>query len=74
MASKPRSKPTYPALPAEGFCKLPQILQAIPMGKTTWWAGVKSGRFPQPLKLGRSTFWRVADIRNLIADLAEGRA
>lgn len=39
----------------------------IPVGKSTWWAGVKSGKFPQPVKLGqRTTAWRVEDIRKLV--------
>jgi prophage regulatory protein len=38
----------------------------IPVGKSTWWAGVKSGRFPKPEKLGdRITVWRAEDIRKL---------
>ena len=53
-----------------GFLRLPSILAPggpIPVSKSTWWAGVKSGRFPQPVKLGpRITAWRVEDIRTLI--------
>jgi hypothetical protein len=45
----------------------PPIPPMIPIGKSTWWAGVKSGKFPQPVKLGaRTTAWRVEDIRDLI--------
>jgi predicted DNA-binding transcriptional regulator AlpA len=55
--------------PETRFVRLASILAqrgAIPVGKTTWWAGVKSGRFPQPVKLGpRLTVWRAEDIRNL---------
>lgn len=65
-------------LPETGFLRLPQIIgnaksvpptpALIPIKKSCWWAGVKSGRFPQPVKLGpRVTVWRVEDIRNLIA-------
>lgn len=42
----------------------------IPVKKTCWWNGVRSGRFPKPVKVGsngRGTFWKVADIRALIA-------
>jgi prophage regulatory protein len=50
-----------------GFLRLSDVLTLIPVGKTTWWAGVKSGRFPKPLKLGtRITVWRVEDIREFI--------
>ena len=55
-------------LPPEGYARLPQVLTVIPVSKSTWWAGVASGRFPKPVKLGpRTTAWRVSDIRALIA-------
>lgn len=65
-------------LPETGFLRLPQIIgdnkvqppvpAVVPVCKSTWWAGVKSGRFPSPVKLGpRTTAWRVEDIRALIS-------
>jgi prophage regulatory protein len=63
----------YP-LPRVGFVRLPSILAPrgpIPVGKSTWWAGIKTGRFPKPVKLGpRITAWRVEDIRLLIENAA----
>ena len=57
-------------LPQSGFLRLSSILAPkgpIPVSKSTWWAGVKSGRYPEPVKLGpRITAWRVDDIRALI--------
>ena len=65
-------------LPETGFLRLAQIIgnpQAnppipalIPISKSTWWEGVKSGRYPQPVRsLGvRITAWRVKDISMLI--------
>ena len=56
-----------PSLPATGFMRLPAVLAVIPVSKSTWWAGVKSGRYPKPVKLGeRITAWRVEDIHTLI--------
>lgn len=56
--------------PTTGLVRLSEILAPsgpIPVGKSTWWAGVASGRFPKPLKLGpRTTCWRAEDIRALI--------
>ncbi len=55
-----------------GFLRLSSILAPdgpIPVGKTTWWEGVRSGRYPKPIKLGpRITAWRVEDIRKLIVE------
>ena len=54
-------------LPLTGFMRLPQILQLIPVSKSTWWQGCRDGRFPKPVKLGpKTTAWRVEDIGALI--------
>ena len=65
-------------LPATGFLRIAQIVgdpkseppipPVIPVSKSTWWAGVASGRYPKPVKtLGlRITAWRVEDIVALI--------
>lgn len=58
---------TNPKTQITGYMRLPQILMLFPVSKSTWWAGVKSGRFPKPLKLGpRITVWKVEDINALI--------
>ena len=45
------------------YLRLPQVLDRIPVSKSTWWAGIKAGRFPKPLKLSpRVTVWLEADI------------
>jgi len=54
-------------LPLEGFVRLGKVLQLIPVSKSSWWAGVKSGRYPKSVKLGpQTTAWRVEDIRQLM--------
>lgn len=59
-------------IPETGFVRLSQVLNVIPVGKTCWWEGVKSGRFPKPIKLTeRCTAWRAEDIRQLIKALSE---
>ena len=61
-----------PQLPPTGFVRLPAILAPngpIPVSKSSWWQGVKDGRYPKPVKLGpRITAWRVEDIRTLISE------
>ena len=55
-------------LPETGFVRLPEVLKVFPVSKSTWWAGVKDGRYPKPVKLGpKITAWRVGDIKELIA-------
>jgi predicted DNA-binding transcriptional regulator AlpA len=56
-----------------GFMRLASIIAPdgpIPVGKSTWWEGCRTGRFPKPVKLTpRVTVWRVTDIEDLIAKL-----
>ncbi|CCE03756.1 AlpA family phage regulatory protein [Bradyrhizobium sp. STM 3809] len=63
----------YKTLPDTGFVRLTSIIAPsgpIPVSKSTWWQGVKDGRFPKPVKLGaKTTAWRVEDIRALIERL-----
>ncbi|NWF38538.1 AlpA family phage regulatory protein [Mariprofundus sp. NF] len=63
-------------MPSEGFMRLKQVLLVFPVSKSTWWAGVKSKKYPRPYKLtdtidGKVTAWRVQDIRALIARVKE---
>ncbi|MCW8450615.1 helix-turn-helix transcriptional regulator [Legionella quinlivanii] len=54
-------------LPEKGCIRLKHILQLIDVSKSTWWKGVKDGRFPQPVRFGsRLTMWHVEDIKRLI--------
>lgn len=62
-------------LPSEGFVRLSQFLgpgRPIPVGKSSWW-GVKSGRYPRPIKLSPGvTCWNVKDIRALYEQMKQG--
>lgn len=64
-------------LPTKGYLRLNQIVgdkkqnppipPLIPISKASWWAGVKSGKYPPSIKLGpRTTVWRVEDVMALI--------
>lgn len=64
-------------LPEAGFLRLNQIIgdpkadppipAVIPVSKSTWWAGVASGRYPKSVKISpRCTAWEVGSIRKLI--------
>jgi predicted DNA-binding transcriptional regulator AlpA len=56
-----------PELSENALLRLPQVLALVPVSRSTWWAGCKSGRFPKPVKLGpRTTAWRASDIAALL--------
>lgn len=54
-----------------GFYRLSEVLRIVPVSKSTWWAGVKSGRYPKPFKIGeRCTAWKAEDIRAFVDQAA----
>lgn len=64
-------------LPATGLVRLAQIIgdpkanppipPIIPVSKASWLAGVRSGKYPATIKLGkRTTCWRSEDIRRIV--------
>jgi prophage regulatory protein len=62
-------------LPSEGYVRLPQIIgnpeknipPIIPVSRSTWWLGCKSGRYPKPIKLSKGvTVWKASEIRALV--------
>lgn len=60
---------TY-ALLEIGFVSLNDVLTVVPVSKSTWWAGIREGRYPAPVKISRHRVaWRAEDINALIARL-----
>jgi prophage regulatory protein len=54
-------------IPEMGFLRLKQVLQLFPVGQSTWYAGVKAGKYPAPVRLSeRCVAWRAKDIFTLI--------
>jgi predicted DNA-binding transcriptional regulator AlpA len=71
---------TASKIPEIGFMTIWQILgnkkanpptpAIIPVSRTTFLDGIKSGIFPAPVKLGgRTNAWRVEDIREFINNM-----
>ena len=61
-----------PQIPTFGFLRLPQVLAIVPISKSAWWEGCRTGRYPKPIKLGsRTTVWRVEDITDFVQNLGK---
>jgi hypothetical protein len=43
----------------------------LPISAGSWYRGVQEGRFPKPHKLGRSSLWRLEDIKRLVSPSAQ---
>jgi len=58
----------FEQLPDEAVLRLPLVLALTGRSYSGFWAGVKAGTLPKPVKIGgRAVGWRVGDIRKLLA-------
>ena len=75
--SNPQPAQTFAGLPPTGFLRLKQIIgdkkatppvpPLIPVSAATFWAKVKAGEWPQPVKISSNvTAWRAENIRELM--------
>ena len=57
-------------LSALGFIREQKLLDLLPIGRSTLWEGVRTGRYPAPVKIAsRAVAWRVSDIRRMLEGL-----
>ena len=57
-------------LPNGAYLRLAQVLTFIPVSRSSWYAGISTGKFPSPIKLGpRTAVYRLCDIKKLLEDL-----
>lgn len=52
---------------------LPRVLDLAGIGRTYWFKAIKEGAAPKPIRIGKRTFWRQADIEHWVADKAQQR-
>ena len=79
MSHNPTS---YNPIPETGYIRLAQILGSpkagitpiIPVSKSTWYQGVKSGKYPKPSKISeRCSAYLRSDIIELLNKLKGGK-
>ena len=46
--------------------RLKEVLELIPVSKSTFWNWVASGRAPAPIRLGRCTCWKLSSILEMM--------
>ena len=70
MSPKPRQTKRRPfaELHDDDYARLDQVLDAYPVGESSWWRGIAEGRYPEPVKLSpKVSAWKVGKIRALMA-------
>lgn len=56
----------------DSFLRVPRITDRMGIGRSSWWAGVKAGKYPPGIKLSpRVTVWRASQIDDLIANFGK---
>ncbi|TSA45992.1 MAG: AlpA family phage regulatory protein [Deltaproteobacteria bacterium] len=64
---KEQRNETTQDLPRVGLLRIKQVLKFIPISRSSWWAGIREGKFPPGRKLGvRTTVWAASDILKII--------
>jgi predicted DNA-binding transcriptional regulator AlpA len=79
--SKPRRlAPATADIHPQAMLRIAQIIGKPPTtpgllncGRTHFYRLIQEGKFPKPIKLGRMSVWRAADVLRAIADLTGGK-
>jgi excisionase family DNA binding protein len=46
--------------------RVQEVAAMLGIGRSSVWAKVKNGKLPEPIKIGGSTRWRLADLQPLV--------
>lgn len=58
--------------PVKRLLRIKQVLARLNISRSSWLEGCRTGRFPQPIKIGpRTTVWREEDINAFIDSLGK---
>lgn len=61
---------SFEQMPENALLRLPSVLFLTGLPKSTFYARVRAGELPKPVKLGaRAVAWRVGDIRKVLEEL-----
>lgn len=66
--------PIPAATSAGQLLDLPRVLNMAGVGRTKWIEDVKAGRAPQPVRMGKRTFWLQTDVEAWIENFITRRA
>lgn len=59
--------------PKDRLLPLTEVLQIVPASRAHLYDQMKSGAFPLPVKVGRSSFWRLNEIDRWMANLRSSK-
>jgi prophage regulatory protein len=57
-------------LPKSGYIRLPEVLTLLGISRSTFYTGIKTGKYPKPVKIGkRVSTWKAGEIKTLATKL-----
>lgn len=56
--------------PKDRLLALTELRSLVPLSKSKLYDEISHGRFPRPVKVGRSAFWRLNEVENWMASLS----
>ncbi|WP_198927605.1 helix-turn-helix transcriptional regulator [Agrobacterium radiobacter] len=62
-------KPTEPMR----FLRVKQVLERVPVARSTIWRMSESGEFPRSIKIGSATFWVESEVDEWMRERAQSR-
>lgn len=55
-----------------GFVRFKGVQAKIPVSRSTWYEGIKRGKYPKPIRLSEGvSVWRVSDIDELCRQIEQ---
>jgi len=68
---EPKNMHPVSYLPDNALLRLKDVLSLFGLSKSAWYAGIKQGIYPKPIKLGRGSRWIVSDIKITLANIID---
>lgn len=66
---------SVPPLPEDGLIRMSEFLRQVPVSRSTAYAKIRSGDWPQPLRVSqRIVAFKISDVRALIERFERGEA
>jgi prophage regulatory protein len=66
--------PTPQIPPRESLLRIRDVLQRLPISRTSLYDGIKLGLYPAPVQVGKRTVaWRESEINELINNFRRGK-
>jgi len=68
----PAQTDTKPEQPLR-FIRIGDVLERLPISRSSFWDGIRKGKYPKPRHIGRIAVWSTKEIDDLLNSIDAGR-